>query len=243
MIVENVGRKSGKMDLWLIIYALYIIYLVLVLITTRNIWLMVYAHILIVILFSLLYFGRDYLYILISPVWVIVFPFQSFLIKRHLKNFTQNIPMETVVILAHSDWLRLQSWMNPNYFCSELEVLAEYLKKKGSKFSFYTNATIDDVYKIMGNKDIKEVYFYGHGTSHMFQLSSYEMLYYCDFNNRNEYGKDFVHQVHCGTSHGKSLIDYVVPDGNKSKCFIFKKPITAIEIKKEFKKRMVEEVH
>jgi hypothetical protein len=90
----------------------------------------------------------------------------------------------------------------------------------------------------MSNSEIREVCFYGHGTSHMFQLSTNEMLYYCDFNNRGKYGKDFIHQIHCGTSHGKSLIDYVVPEENKIKCFFFRKSITVIDIEKELKRKM-----
>jgi hypothetical protein len=47
----------------------------------------------------------------------------------------------------------------------------------------------------------------------------------------------FLHQVHCGTPHGKSLIDYVVPEKNKGKCFLIRKPINFYEIKRELKKQ------
>jgi hypothetical protein len=118
--------------------------------------------------------------------------------------------------------------------------MIEYLKKKNQNFSFYTKAGFADVEKIMSDKNIKEVYFFGHGDSHTFQLNTDEVLYYCEFNDQEKYGKEFVHQVHCGTPHGKSLIDYVVPEENRSKCFFFDKSITGPEIIKEFKRRTVE---
>lgn len=237
MIIESIEKKNDRIDNKLIIYFLYIIYLIFVLSTNWNIWLMLYAHITITILFSLYYFGRDFLYILISPLWIIVFPVQLYLIREHLKKYDQNIPRKTVIVLASSDWHRLKSWVIPNYFNSEIKVLTNYLEKKGDKFSFYTNATILNVHEIMGNKDIREVYFYGHGTSHVFQLSNNEILYYCDFSDYDKYNKDYIYQVHCGTPDGKSLVDYVVPEKNRDKCFLFRKTINAIEIEKEFRKR------
>jgi len=74
------------------------------------------------------------------------------------------------------------------------------------------------------------------GSSHIFQLSIDEILYYCDFNNP-KYKKEFVHQIHCGTTHGKSLVDYVVPLENRGSCFFFRKPINGFDILKELKRR------
>jgi hypothetical protein len=110
---------------------------------------------------------------------------------------------------------------------------------KEQDFSFYPDADFNDVEKIMSDKTIKEVYFLGHGDSHSFKLNTDEILYYCDFNDP-KYSKEFVHQVHCGTPHGKSLIDYVVPEKNRNKCFLFRKPIDSLDVKKEFKKKMNE---
>lgn len=69
------------------------------------------------------------------------------------------------------------------------------------------------------------------------QINTEDYLYYCDFNDPQKYGKEFIHQIHCGTPDGKSLIDYVVPKENQNKCFLFRKPINSFDIQKEFKKR------
>ena len=63
------------------------------------------------------------------------------------------------------------------------------------------------------------------GGTHFFRLSAEEILCYCAFNDSVKYAKNFVHQVHCGTSYGKSLIDYVVPEENRKKCFFSGKKI------------------
>ena len=200
---------------------------------------MLYAHLIIITIFSLYYFGRDFFYILLSPIWIVVYPLQLFKVKQYLKKHPVNIPKETVVVLAHSNWRKLEAWVKPNYFFSEIKLLSKYLKTKGSDFSFYTQASLEDVDKIMRNDDIKEVYFYGHGSSHVFQLGTDEILYYCEFSN-GKYSKNYVHQMHCGTEDGKSLVDYVVPEENKNQCFLIRKSITAITIEKVLKKKIKE---
>lgn len=152
------------------------------------------------------------------------------------------MPAEAVIVLAHSNWFKLEAWVKPNFFISEIKSVVSYLRGKKQDFAFYTHASFGDVKNIMANADIKEVYFFGHGSSHMFQLSTDDILYYCDFNDPR-YGKEFVHQVHCGTPDGKSLVDHVVPEGNRSGCFLVRKSITAIDIEKEFKRRTARITH
>ena len=237
--VRKPKDNKNKIEFKLFIYFAYIIYLIFIWFSVRNLWLMLYAHFIIILFFSLYYFGRDFFYILLSPIWIIVYPIQSIIIKRYLKRFSTNIPKETVVVLAHSNWRKLEAWVKPNYFCSEIKFLAKYLKKKGSNFSFYTQASLEDVNEIMSDNSIKEVYFYGHGSSHVFQLGTDEILYYCEFSN-GKYSKEFVHQMHCGTEDGKSLVDYVVPEKNKNQCFLIRKSITALTIEQVLKKKMKE---
>jgi hypothetical protein len=164
-------------------------------------------------------------------------PIEEYKIKKYLKKFKQNTPEEVVLILGHSDWTKLEAWVKPNSSLSEIKIIVELLNKKGQIFSFYPNASLKDVEEIMSNNEIKEVYLLGHGSSHIFQLGTDDILYYCEFNN-SKYGKEFVHQVHCGTPDGKSLVDYVIPEENKKGCFLIRKPITGITIEKEFKKKI-----
>jgi len=110
------------------------------------------------------------------------------------------------------------------------------MRAENRDFSFYPRAGLVDVENIMRNKNISEVYILGHGNSHEFQLGTDEILYYCEFNDP-KYTKQFVHQVHCGDKHGKSLIDYVVPEENRARCFFFREPITGPKIIRELKKR------
>jgi len=239
MIYHDKISKDDSIEWELIVFLLYFIFLVITIFTIKNLLAVLYIHIVLMIIFSIYYFGRELFYILVAPLFVILYPLNSFQTKRFLKKVKLNKPCHTVVVLAHSNWRKLEAWIKPNFNVSEIKLLYKYLKKKGVDFSFYSKATLDDINNVMADKNIKEIYFYGHGSSHVFQLGTGEYLYYCEFSN-GKYEKDFIHQMHCGTEDGKSLVDYVVPDKNKKECFWVKKSITGPYIEKILKKRIKE---
>ena len=171
-----------------------------------------------------------------SPLFLIAWPLQNLLVQRYIKQFS-GADGEVAIILGHANWFTLEGWVKPIFLKREIKSLVKLLGAKGQTFVFYPDANMADVEMIMRNKNIKEVYFFGHGNSHVFQLGTDEILYYCDFNDP-KYRKEYVHQVHCGLPHGKSLIDYVVPEENRSQCFHFRKPINSGDIQKEFKRRL-----
>lgn len=234
----NAGKKVMNIEWKLIAFAFYVSFLVASLFT-HSLNEVAIFHLCFVIIFSLFYFGFQFIYILVAPLMPFFMLINQFFAKRYLKNFTQNKHEEVVVVLAHSDWTKLEAWVKPNYFLSELKVLVRYIKAKKKRFSFYTHATMSDVESIMKDPTAREVYFVGHGSSHMFQLKTDDILYYCEFNNPM-YSKDYVHQVHCGTPHGKSLSDYVVAQENKQGCFLIRKSVTGPQIEKEFEIRIKE---
>lgn len=231
------GKKIFKVEYKLILFGIYTAVLFFILFWKHQWEIVFYVHISFVLLFSIFYFGRQFLYIFFAPI----IPFAIYLehnrVKRYLHKVKVNVPAEAVIILGHADWTTLEAWIKPIASSKEIKTLIKYLKVKKQDFSFYPQAEIIDVKKIMADKEIKEVYFWGHGSSHVFQLSTNEILYYCEFAG-GKYSKEFVHQVHCGTSHGKSLIDYVVRSENRPKCFLVRKPITGDFIIKEFKHKI-----
>lgn len=197
-----------------------------------------FFHLLFTFIFGLFYIKEGFLKILLFPLLIIFILFEDWRIKRFLKKFNKNEIKEVVVILARSDFYKFRAWTVPMYFIRELKIIVKYIKKKGQDFSFYINAKEKDIKRIMKNKKVKEVYLVGHGDSHTFELNTELLLYYCEFSDFDKYKKDYVHQIHCGTKHGKSLIDYVVPEKNKSDCFYFDRGINSKEIIWEFKKRI-----
>lgn len=239
MIYHDKISKKNSIEWELIAFLFYFIFLIISIFTIKNLLAVLYLHIFLVFCFSVYYFGREFLYILISPLFVIIYPITFYRTKNFLKKISLNNPCHTVVVLAHSNWRKIEAWIKPNFNVGEIKLLCKYLEKKGDDFSVYPNAKLEDIEKIMSNTTIKEVYFYGHGTSHIFQLGTNEILYYCEFNN-GKYKKDFVHQMHCGTEDGKSLIDYVVPEKNKKMCFWVKKSITGLYIEKIIKNKIKE---
>lgn len=235
--MNSLKRFLRRTETSLIQFFLYVGTLIYLLVTGHG-WLsVVFMHLFFVVIYGIIYFREDFLLFFLSPITAILFPIQNYLLRKYLKKFKQNIPAEAVIVLGRSDWFKLETWIKHNFLKSEFESLVKYLKAKGQDFSFYPDADFKDIEKIMSDKDVKEVYFFGHGTSHVFQLSTDNYLYYCDFNDQQKYGKEFVHQIHCGTPDGKSLVDYVVPKENQNGCFLFRKSINSFDIQKEFKRK------
>jgi hypothetical protein len=235
----NTGTKVWNIEWKLVGFIFYISFLIASLFTGHTLNQVAIFHLCFVVVFSLFYFGFQFIYILVAPLMPFFMLISQFFARRYLRKFKQNVHEDVVIVLAHSDWTKLEAWVKPNYFVSEIKVLVRYLQKKKQNFSFYTHATMADVESIMRDQNVREVYFVGHGSSHLFQLKTDEILYYCEFNNPM-YGKDYVHQVHCGTTHGKSLSDYVVPEGNKQGCFLVRKSITGPFIEKQFENKIKE---
>lgn len=227
---------AARPEYKLVFFLAYIVALIATWIAGYGLAKVVAIHFFFVIAFSVYYFGLQFLLILIAPVFALTLPIQTYLVRRYLRQFRQNSAAPVVVVLGHPDWTKLEAWVKPIFSKTEIKALVSYLKARKQDFSFYPDACLADVQEIMRDERIKEVYFFGHGNSHSFQLGTEEILYYCDFGG-SAYAKDFVHQVHCGDPHGKSLVDYVVPEGNRADCFFFPKPITGAQIVKEFKRR------
>lgn len=158
-------------------------------------------------------------------------------IKKELRKYTQNKHTEVVIILTNMTWFEPDSFKDTSFISSDIKAIATYLKKKKQDFSFFTQASLVDVEKIMTDKNVKEVYFVGHGDTEKFKLSSRENVYYSQFDDFDKYHKEYVHQLHCGSSGGKRLIDYVVPKENHNGCIFFSRKIVTKDIEKEFKRR------
>lgn len=154
-------------------------------------------------------------------------------VRLWLRRFRQGAPAEAVVILGHGKpW----SWLVADYEKSDLESVVGFLERRGREFSFYVHPGADQVRCIMADKRVREVFFVGHGSSHFFRLRRGEILYYCAFADAGLYGKELVHQVHCGGSAGINLIERVVPVENRHKCFYFDRKIKSRDIEAGFER-------
>lgn len=231
------GKIAQKLQFKLVLFFAYVAVLFYAWMQSGRILPIAITHLFFILVVGFIYLRQEFLMFFFSPLFLIVWPLQNIFVRRYLRKFKQNVPAEVVVILGHSNWFTLEGWVKPIFLKREIKSLIELLEIKHQNFSFYPDASFVDVEKIMMDNSVKEVYFFGHGNSHVFQLGTDEILYYCDFNDQ-KYGKEFAHQVHCGLPHGKSLIDYVVPERNRAQCFFFRKPINSRDIQKEFKRRI-----
>ncbi len=236
-VLQTYFKKTFKIELKLFLFVLYIVYLAFLLVKGYGWRYVLVTHISAVLIYSIYKFGLEFLWILLAPLIAVFTFFEVLIIERYIKSFQQNVPAEVVIILGHSNWLKLEAWIKPNASLDDIKLLVKYLELKKQGFSFYPDANTSEVESIMANEKVKEVYFMGHGASHTFQLNTDEILYYCDFAGA-KYEKEFVHQVHCGTQDGKSLIDYVVPERNRNGCFLIRKSINSFRIQKEFKQKI-----
>lgn len=232
-------KESLKFDLKLLGAILYGAFLLFLLTRQRGMGLIISTHIGLVLGISLIHFGQEFLRILFLPVIALITRFEDWHVRRYLKGFKLNEPSEVVIVLAYPNWKTLEGWIKPNFFLVEIVALVAYLKARGMDFSFYDRATLDDVKKVMRNPSVQEVGFFGHGDSHVFCLSNGTTVFYCDYND-DRCAKKYVHQLHCGTRQGKSLVDYVVPNTNKAACFFFRKTVTGPEIIKWLEKKTKE---
>ncbi len=222
------------------VLVLLLLYIILIIITLLRFGLFqaLYIHLVISLIYGLICFGWKFLYFLIFPIFLAYILLDRIVSKIIIRKFDKNVPAEVVVILGRADLFKLEGWCKPIVFYDEIRLLIKLLTAKKQKFAFYPQASIKDIENIMSDKSIREVYFIGHGDSHIFKLNTGEILYYCDFNDFEKYGKEYVHQVHCGTPHGKSLVDYVVPETNRDDCFFYRKSIDNADIKKDFYRRI-----
>lgn len=166
-------------------------------------------------------------------------PVNSYFFKKYFETVEQDEAAKVVIILGYPNWFHLKGWYKINFTKHEIELIFKYLGKQGKTFRVYQRASAEDVERVMADANIREVFFCGHGDSHVFKLSTDKTIFYCDFRDP-KYKKDFVHQVHCGTEDGKNrrLIDYVVPKDNWPECFYFPKLIRTGDIRREFKRKI-----
>ncbi|MDD5252190.1 MAG: hypothetical protein PHT12_06200 [Patescibacteria group bacterium] len=234
------SKESLKFDFKLVAAAICGLAMIFVALTQRNGALVAFQlYLLVVLAASSIYFGQQFIRILFMPVVAVLIRLEDYKCSRYFNKFDLNRPAEVVIFLAHYNWRTFEAWVKPNFFLEEIQSLVNYLNAKNQTFSFYPRASLNDVEEIMRDKNVKEVGFFGHGDSHVFCLSNDLLVFYCDFNDP-KYAKEYAHQIHCGTPDGKSLLDYVVPKSNHSKCFFFRKSIRGRDIIKEFKRRAKE---
>lgn len=184
-------------------------------------------------------YGREAWYgVLLAPFVSMIIVLEDLMVLKALsdRNVRQNTPSPATVILGYADWSCLEAWIKPNNAPADIKALIPLLKARGRDFSFYAHASKDDVFSLMGDKSVMEVYFVSHGHTSGFMLNNETMIDYEDFSD-GKYRKEYAHQIHCGSGEGRSLIEIVVPEANRGECICFKSLTTSNAIVRELRKR------
>jgi len=228
-------------SLLLVIFLVISFYFIL----THNYLILYVGYFLLFLLSCYWYYDWPFLIVILIPfiplfsLWNICFVHKNSKIKKYINQLTLNKPSQVAIVLASFKWFSVDYFVKDNYSLKELKAIIEYINTRKIDFSVYFEASRFDVFKIMSNSSIREVYFVGHGATDSFQLDDKNIIYYEDFND-SKYFKDFVHQVHCGTKDGIPLREYVVPKENQEMCFWKNKTITAKTVIKWFKTKTAE---
>jgi len=139
--------------------------------------------------------------------------YNKHLIVKQINNNTNC--STTAIIIANMDWWDVHNWwLSPyNY---DFKTFFKYLDLKEDKYSVFTNLTLKQFDSIIKNPQYKNLYLFGHGLKHAFDLDKNIRVYYCRYSDKNIV-KDFVAQYHCNHKGGQSLADYIVPNKKKRK--------------------------
>ena len=121
-----------------------------------------------------------------------------------------------MVVIGKNEYFSPSFWVSPNYD-TDLLIVVEYLRMIGRPYSIYYEASIETIDEIMADKNIKTVFFFGHGRRHGFAIDKGNVVDYCRYDDP-KYTKDYVYQIHCNHGKGKSLVEYVVSNENQPQC-------------------------
>jgi hypothetical protein len=142
---------------------------------------------------------------------------------------------DTAIIIAKDSLWKLNSLILDSYEYNFKDYLRT-LNLKKIKYKIFENITKKQFDEIIYSNKFKNIALFGHGTRHIFDLNPKELIYYCEYSNKNII-KERVDQFHCNHGGGKSLVEYLVKDPKKQKnCFITNNYTRVGEINNYFKK-------
>lgn len=122
--------------------------------------------------------------ILISHIiirWVLIF-------YKYLKNITK----EKIIVVINEKYPLIDRFI----ISFGLIYLIKYFKKRNVKYNILLNISITKFVKIMTDKDIKEIYLFGHGFRYGYCFKDKNYLYK-NLLKFNIDKKDFIAQLHC----------------------------------------------
>jgi uncharacterized membrane protein YhdT len=136
---------------------------------------------------------------------------------RKIKEYSYIKDPEVVVVLGYDGPKIIGNLFISTYL--GIGYLIKYLELKKKSFNIYITPSKKKISNLLNNRNIKIFYFVGHGSKRGFSLNKKENIFYSDYLG-SKLSKEEVHLYHCGHSEGKTLIDYIVKEENRKKCFV-----------------------
>lgn len=174
------------------------------------------------LILSILFFIAAASFLIYAVVKWILFPLVYY--YRAKKIIYSEIPRDestdhtAIIVILYSG---RYFYKNAFVYLSGIEILTQGLKELGETYVLYRCFTKEKFFEIINKETAKRIWIIGHGFKHGVSFGK-EKLYYCDVGeNHKKSGcspKEYVKQLHCNADGGKSLIDYVC--NNKEKSFV-----------------------
>jgi len=153
--------------------------------------------------------------------WVFVIPllfwcfFNSKYVEKNSmsKNFDKN--KKHIAIILSTAYISQFNYikMIPIH-ANGLFFLVEHLQKQNLAYKIYDRADRQTLEDLVYNPNCYGLYILGHGTRYSLKTSKKDICNYQNFADAPK--KEFVIQLHCNNGGGKSLVDYIATDKNKS---------------------------
>jgi len=158
-----------------------------------------------------------YLVLFVLIIFIIINSLFKYFNLNKLKKYSKNKNPNTIIIFGIETLA--SSFFYSIYNIRGLNILINYFNQNNIKFKICFNISRLEFDEILNNKNIKNIYLIGHGRKTAFKLNKNELILSYDYQN-SKIEKDSIHLYHCTHENGKSLIDFLVSNKNKHKCYI-----------------------
>ena len=132
--------------------------------------------------------------------------------------YDESIDHTAIIVIVYS---RRYFYKRFFVYLSGVELLTKGLKKLDEPYVLYRCPTPQRFIEIINKETAKRIWIIGHGVKHGVSFGK-EILYYCEvgeaYKKTKNAPKEYVKQLHCNEYGGKSLIDYICD--NKEKSFV-----------------------
>lgn len=167
--------------------------------------------------------SKWYQRLFLFPFGILNYFFGRYYIRKHSSNGSQK---DCIAIVRANNYFPENVFP---IFSPDEKKLVKYLYKNNKNYKVFEKITLQQLRKIIMDKNFNSILIFGHGEKHGVKVGKNEVFYYCDL-PKNIPKRHLVAQFHCNHHNGKGMLDY----GVKAKhFFINEKKQNSFDIEKQ----------